>query len=161
MRRKFFVGFALLCIVGCQQHPQNGLGQAEIKSRASSMSDESQIKVVVCEYLIEKEIKPSSGDLLFVAVGDNELQELARKFPAYRLKLENEAEINERREVHDKRTKQAGVIMEVKSIAISDHKASVLAGYFAGAGITYAFKLEKKGDWLVSEVSGRAIGDPM
>lgn len=161
MRKQLIICVVMLCIIGCQPYPDNATGQGSIKSQSMSKFDENQIKLVVCEYMIEKEIKPSAGNLLFVAIDSDELQKLAQKFPACRVKKESEAEITEHREVQDKSTKQGGVIIEVKSISVSNQNANVYAGYFAGAAITFTFKLEKQTDWRIIAVTGKAIADPM
>src|ERR1039457_1273046 len=105
MRRQICVVFTVLCILGCQQHPKNGIGHSKMENLTSNMEDANQVKLVVYEYLICKELKLSPGALLFVAAGQSELQELGRKFPAYHLKNEEKAEVSKLDGVQDKITK--------------------------------------------------------
>ena len=161
MLRQIFIGSVMLCVFGCQRHPQNTADQDKPINPTLSMNNESQIKLVVCGYLIEKEIKPLSGDLLFVAVDTNELQKIAQKFPTYQLKTGSEAEFTERHIFQDRSTKQRGVVIEIKSINISNQNASAYAGYFTGAGVTFTFDLKKDNAWRILKVSKPIIANPM
>ena len=126
---------------------------------ALTLTEESQIRLIICEYLLQEVIKPSSNTVLFISAKKDEYAVMKSKFPNLRVTLAEQAEITADRKMLDTISREPGVILEVKWVKINDQKAVAHGGYFAGAGVTFDFDMRKDKDWRIEKVSGPTIAD--
>ncbi len=126
---------------------------------ALTLTEESQIRLIICEYLLQEVIKPSSNTVLFISAKKDEYAVMKSKFPNLRVTLAEQAEITADRKMLDTISREPGVILEVKWVNINDQKAVAHGGYFAGAGVTFDFDMRKDKDWRIEKVSGPTIAD--
>jgi hypothetical protein len=152
----------ILLLPGCERSHKQAVTASTnppLPTKGPALSDKSEIKVIVCEYLLRDQIRATSNTVLFVSLSDDELRGLRARFVGYDIRSSSRAEYVKRGQFRDKLTKESGLIVAVGDVEIHGNQADVIGGYFTGAGITFQFKLLKGKEWGIQQANGPIIAD--
>ncbi len=150
-----------VCMCACAPHKR----QVEVTPTASVVitnrtpSDEDQIKLVICEYLIRTVLKPSHETVLFVGVNEADRQALSSRMPGLDLRPGTNARYVKGQGVRDTLSNAEGLLLSVQRVTVTGDRALADGGYLGAAGVMFRFELRKEAEWKVSACSSGTVAD--
>jgi len=173
---RYIVPFCVLVLLGCTRsqretgltgdpsqtnHSQTAsiakektvLGVEAVTNKAvkfGDLPDQSQIKVLVCDYVIRKTLSDHTS-VVFVVLDDTERHALASRLPGFKLLPTPHTEATEDAGSRvDKQSKEIGVELEVSAVEINGRQARALASW--GDFTSRVFELEKTDEWRIRKM---------
>jgi hypothetical protein len=124
------------------------------------VSDESQIEVTVCKYLISNLLNVSLETPIFVRLRDHEIVLLRSSITNHIIEPISNASYDHGSGVRDKRSKIKGVALFLVPEKRDGNTAKVICICTTLGEVSYDFDLEKDGEWKVLRATQLSIADP-
>ena len=146
------------CLVGCvpSWHATNAVNKSNAASR---WTDESDIRIVVCEYLIEHENKLPPSYLIFAGLDREELKVLRRNLQGREVLQASAAVETPGVGIVDKLSKKRGALVMVNLRHIAGDQAEARGVIATGASSLYAVELLRTDKWQVRKCELIGVGD--
>lgn len=122
----------------------------------SDLPDESQVKVVACDYVVRQVLEHREEIVAFVTLSDNERLVLAARRPRYKLRPDDYAKATSDIDIfRDEESKEIGCKLEVTALEIRGREAIAIVMW--GGSSIFDFELEKANGWRIRRVSKSAF----
>lgn len=133
------------------------VGGATTTNELSALTEEGQITVVVCEYVVREVIE--SDIVIFHSLKESEAQVLASRLPKRCFRSVTKAERDkETGDFRDKLTKEWGMELEVGRVEVMEPEAYVRVLWAYGSA--FHFYLEKGNNWRIRKVERSFLDGP-
>jgi hypothetical protein len=145
------------CVAGCLTPEPNGSTPERNQQHQTSLSDTSQVKVVVCEFLITNTLKNTTGLPLFVKLDRTERECLRRLLPSREIKAASGAYFAPGLGVCEKMSKRPGILVGATIHSVDGPTAIAHGACSRTSPVWFTFKLRKSPLWAIEQVAKEKI----